>query len=135
MKLVSSRLLEEDKMADIKVDTWLYGILGKYGGDENERIFANVKVPLQENSTISDLLAYLKMPTEERGITFINGDLSAMVGMQPDLNHVLKDNDRVAFFHLVAMWPFQYRLGISMADELTDAMLASKDMGIHHSYG
>jgi sulfur carrier protein ThiS len=123
-----------DNVTDINIDTWLYGILGKYGGDEKERIFANVKMVLKENSTIADLLEKLHMPTEERGITFINGDLSAMVGLQPDLRHVLKNNDRVAFFHLNAMWPFQYRLGIKMADEMTDAMISSKDMGIHHSY-
>ena len=121
-------------MNNISIDTWLYGILGKYGGDENERVFANLKVQLPEKSTVSDLLAALKMPTEERGITFINGDLSAMVGLQPDLHKELKDNDRVAFFHLNAMWPFQYRLGIKMADEMTEAMISSKDMGIHHSY-
>jgi len=121
-------------MTEISIDTWLYGILGKYGGDENERIFANLQIPIDENSTMKDLLEKLKMPTEERGITFINGNLSAMVGLQPDLIHVLKNKDRVAFFHLNAMWPFQYRLGIKMEDEMTDAMLASKDMGIHHSY-
>lgn len=133
--MASSHPWEADEMANIIVDTWLYGNIAKFGGDENERIFANIKISLPEKSTLSDLLTYLKMPTEERGITFINGDLSAMVGLQPDLNHVLNDNDRVAFFHLNAMWPFQYRMGIKMSDEMTDAMVSSKDMGIHHSYG
>ncbi len=36
-----------------------------------------------------DLLAQLGMPTAQRGITFINGKLSAMPGLQPDLDHVL----------------------------------------------
>jgi hypothetical protein len=134
MKLAFFRRWEVDKLTQITIDTWIYGNIAKYGGDENETVFANLKVVLPEKSTIKDLLDYLKMPTEERGITFINGDLSAMVGLQPDLTHVLYDNDRVAFFHKVAMWPFQYRLGIKMADEMTDAMISSKDMGIHHSY-
>jgi sulfur carrier protein ThiS len=89
---------------------------------------------MPEGSTVADLLARLGLPTEERGITFINGDLSAMPGLQPDLPHVLKDNDRVAFFHLTSMWPFQYRLGIVMAPEMQEAMLASPDMGLHHAY-
>ena len=85
-------------------------------------------------STLADLLAYLRMPTEKRGITFINGDLSAMVGIQNDLGHPLQDGDRVAFFHLNAMWPFQYRLGAAMTGEMRDAMLKSKDQGMYHSY-
>ncbi len=60
----------------------------------------------------------LALPTEERGITFINGNLSAMPGLQPDLDHVLDDGDRVAFFHLNSMWPFQYRHGVSMAPDM-----------------
>lgn len=119
---------------DITIDTWMYGPLARYGGPDDQGSFANVKARLPENSTVGDLLALLKMPTEERGITFINGDLSAMPGLQPDLKHVLKDGDRVAFFHLVAMWPFQYRLGAAMIDEMKDAMISSKDKGIHHAY-
>jgi hypothetical protein len=89
---------------------------------------------LPENSTIRDLLAYLDMPTEERGITFINGELSAMPNMQPDLDHPLNDNDRVAFFDLHSMWPFQYRHGVPMVDEMTKAMQSSKEQGLHHAY-
>jgi len=121
-------------MPEIHIDTWLYGILGRYGGNPQERTFANPQVALPEGSTISDLLAALNMKTEERGITFINGDLSAMPGMQPDLTHVLKDGDRVAFFHLQSMWPFQYRHGVGMISEMQQAMNESDDGGIHHAY-
>lgn len=122
-------------MTEIQIDTWLYGAgLAHYGGESNQGSFANLAVRLPEDSTLGDLLAFLKLPSEERGITFINGNLSAMVGMQPDLGHVLKEGDRVAFFHLNTMWPFQYRLGSAMIDEMRDAMMASKDQGIHHTY-
>jgi hypothetical protein len=57
-----------------------------------------LQVRLQAGCTVNDLLAYLNMPTEARGITFINGQLSAMPGLQPDLSHVLCDDDRMAFF-------------------------------------
>ena len=58
---------------------------------------------------IRDLLKYLRLPTTERGITFINGRLSTMPNMQPYLIYSLEDNDRDAFSHLRSMWPFQYR--------------------------
>jgi hypothetical protein len=121
-------------MGDIVLDVWLYGKLARYGGQADKGSFANPKVSLPEGSTMRDLLEYLHMPSEERGITFINGDLSAMPNMQPDLDHALQNNDRVAFFHLQSMWPFQYRHGIAMAKEMSQAMHSSEDQGLHHSY-
>ena len=121
-------------MNDIHIDTWLYGILARHGGDPQNKTFANVQVALPPESLLQDLLGSLQMDTAERGITFINGDLSAMPGMQPDLEHPLKDGDRVAFFHLQSMWPFQYRHGVGMIDEMQTALNTSDDMGIHHAY-
>jgi hypothetical protein len=123
-------------LAEIQIETWLYGKeLANYAGEASQGSFANLKITLPEGGTMQDLLTWLNMPSEKRGITFINGDLSAMVGMQPDLGHVLKDGDRVALFHLNTMWPFQYRLGAAMINEMQNAMLDSKDQGIHHTYG
>ena len=85
-------------MADIILDVWLYGALACYGGRAENGSFANLHAHLPEGSTMADLLAYLKMPAEERGITFINGRLSAMPGLKPDLGHILKNGDRVGFF-------------------------------------
>jgi len=121
-------------MAQIIIDTWLYGELTQYGGPGAESSHANVKVTLPEGSTVKDLLNALEMPGEQRGITFINGNLSAMPGMQPDLVHILQDGDRVAFFHLQSMWPFQYRFGVAMIPEMSEHMHASQDKGIRHSY-
>jgi sulfur carrier protein ThiS len=121
-------------VADITVDTWLYGELAHYGGQADKGSYANPQVRLPEGSTVSDLLAHLNMPTEARGITFINGQLSAMPGLQPDLSHVLCDGDRVAFFDPRSMWPFQYRHGVAMIGEMAEAMQASKDQGLHHGY-
>jgi hypothetical protein len=116
------------------IDVWLYGPLGQYGGEANRGSYANLAVQLPEDGTMGSLLEALKMPTEERGITFINGNLSAMPGLQPDLGHVLNDGDRIAFFHLKSMWPFQYRHGVKMAEELTEAMAERDDKGIQHTY-
>lgn len=121
-------------MDGIVIDAWLYGNLARYGGPAATASHANLKVNLPEGSTVGDLLEKLNMPTEERGITFINGELSAMPGVQPDLNHPLKNGDRVAFFHLRSMWPFQYRHGVPMIGEMSAAIQVDEDQGLHHSY-
>lgn len=121
-------------MSEITIDTWLYGGLAKYAGEASQGSYANLPVRLGEGCTISDLLAFLGMPGDARGITFINGRLSAMPGSQPDLDHVLQDGDRVAFFHPLSMWPFQYRHGIQMVEEMSQTLLSSDDGGLHHSY-
>jgi hypothetical protein len=119
-------------MSEIVLDVWLYGDLACYGGDPDQSVCANLQVGLHSGGTIRDLLTILQMPTEARGITFINGELSAMPGLQPDLEHALKDGDRVAFFHLRSMWPFQYRFGVPMVGEMQKSL--QTDQGLHHSY-
>ncbi len=122
------------KVAGIALDVWLYGALACYGGGTEQGSFANIQMRLPEGSTMADLLAHLRMPTEERGITFINGRLSAMPGLQPDLGHVLRDGDRVGLFDLKSMWPFQYRHGAMLTDEMARAMDGEKDHGLRHIY-
>lgn len=134
MKWVFSHRLAGDKLTEITVNLYLYGDLARYGGEAATYGFASLQVHLKERNVIRDLLAYLGIPTEKRGITFINGKLSAMPGLQPDLDHVLNDNDRVAFFDLKSMWPFQYRYGATMIDEMAQALSSEKDRGLHHTY-
>ena len=121
-------------MADITVNLYLYGELARYGDKAATYGFASLEVCLKEKSVIHDLLARLGIPTEKRGITFINAKLSAMPGLQPDLNYVLKNNDRVAFFDLKSMWPFQYRHGAMMINEMAQALSADENQGLHHTY-
>jgi sulfur carrier protein ThiS len=117
----------------INIDTWLYGDLARYGGVADQGSFANLLVTLPEGSLVKDLLAELKLPTEERGITFINGNLSALPDVQPDLDHILMNGDRVAFFHLRSMWPYQYRHGAAMISELSASLNTRTDQGMHHT--
>lgn len=121
-------------MADIQVDLYLYGELASYAGDACSYGFASEKTNLIEGARVRDLLAQLGIPTAQRGISFINGKLSAMPGLQPDLDHVLQNHDRVAFFDLRSMWPFQYRHGATMIDEMAKALSAEKDRGVHNIY-
>jgi sulfur carrier protein ThiS len=121
-------------VSEIAVDVWLYGTLACYGDEAEQRSFANLQVRLPEGSTMADLLARLGIRTEERGITFINGQLSAMPGLQPDLGHILRDGDRIGLFDLKSMWPFQYRHGAMLTDEMARAMDSEKNCGLHHTY-
>ncbi len=121
-------------MADITLNIHLYGELAHYVDKAATYGFANLEVCLKEKSVIRDLLSCLGIPTEKRGVTFINAKLSAMPGLQPDLDYVLKDNDRVAFFDLKSMWPFQYRHGAMMIDEMAQALSADENKGLHHTY-
>jgi sulfur carrier protein ThiS len=120
-------------MATINLDVWLYGPLARYGGSD-DNIVAHLDHELPEGSCMRDLLADLSLPTEERGITFINGDLSAMPGLQPDLDHVLSDGDRVALFHLKSMWPFQYRHDAAMVPEMQAHVSGRGDKGIRSRF-
>ena len=117
-------------MAKIVVDVWLYGPLARYGGNKECISFANEKVELSGGSTLRDLLMNLNLPTGERGMTFINNKLTAMPGIQPDLDRTLNEGDRIALFHLKSMWPFQYRDGASMGEELREEL--NKNPGLFH---
>ena len=105
------------------IDLWLYGPLSRFAPDGDAQAktssFANIKVELEEDKRMRDLLARYSIPAEERGITFVNGNLTAMPGMQPDLDNELEDGDRVALFHLKSMWPYQYRDGANMGSGLS----------------
>jgi hypothetical protein len=121
-------------MENIAVDVWLYGDLARFGGEASEGSHAHVPLSVPVGATVGDLLSKLNMKTEERGITFINGKLSAMPGIQPDMKLILHNEDRVAFFHRQSMWPFQYRLGASVTDEMKEALDKQEDHGLHHTY-
>ncbi len=118
----------------IEIDLFLYGELAEYASPKGSLGYANVKVTLKEQSTVRELLGSLNLPTERRGVTFINGKLSAMPGVQPDLEHALADHDRVALFDLRSMWPFQYRFGAQMVEEMAKAM-GEGGGAVRHDYG
>ena len=116
----------------MKIDVWLYGVLSLYAREKAEKGFASVQFELSEGTTVGELLQMLHMPTEERGITFINGNLSALPGLQPDLDQELKDGDRISFFDHRSMWPFQYRHGAAMASGLNNILNTDPEVIMHH---
>lgn len=120
-------------MDTIPIEVWLYGPLARYGGSD-DAIFARVELRLPPPVTVRAVLETLHLPTAERGITFINGNLSAMPGVQPDLEVELQAGDRVAFFHLKSMWPFQYRHGVAQLPALAQALAEREDGVLHSTY-
>jgi len=116
----------------MNIDVWLYGVLSLYASKKAEKGFASIQCVLQDKATVGDLLKMLKMPSEERGITFINGNLSALPGLQPDLDQELKDGDRISFFDHRSMWPFQYRHGAAMASGLNQLLNTDPEVIMHH---
>jgi hypothetical protein len=117
----------------IKIELWLYGPLSRYGGAADRGSHAQLELELAPRTTVKSMLEQLDIPLEEKGITFINWKLSDMPGLAADLARELVDGDRVAIFHTKSMWPFQYRHGASMTDELRAAM-QERDQGLHHKY-
>ncbi len=117
----------------IKIEVWLYGPLSRYGGPADQGSHAELHLELPAGTRMQELLAQLGLPLAEKGITFINRQLSDMPGLGADLERELLDGDRVAIFHEKSMWPFQYRHDAAASPELREAM-RRKDGGLHHSY-
>ncbi|HEY77106.1 MAG TPA: MoaD/ThiS family protein [Thermoflexia bacterium] len=117
----------------IRIEAWLYGPIARYAKEGAEG-YARLDLELPAGSTLADLVRQLGIPAEERGITFINGNLAALPGMNVDHKTVLQDGDRVGLFHRRSMWPFQYRFGAAVRPELQEALRRREDGGIRHSY-
>jgi hypothetical protein len=121
-------------MTSIRVEVWLYGPIAKYGGEHNKGSYAELYPTFPKGATMQDLLDYLGLPVEEKGITFINGSLAALPGLDTDRDVVLNDGDRVGISHRNSMWPFQYRFGASHTEEVEENFRQRDDGGMHHAY-
>jgi sulfur carrier protein ThiS len=118
----------------IQVEVWLYGPIARYGGEKSRGSYAQLQVQLPAGSTVQDLLDQLGLPAEEKGITFVNGNLAALPGLDTDRGVELHEGDRVGISHRKSMWPFQYRFGASLTDEVRDEFRRRPDRGVHHAY-
>jgi putative ubiquitin-RnfH superfamily antitoxin RatB of RatAB toxin-antitoxin module len=121
-------------MATIQIEVWLYGPLAQYAGKASQGSYAQVNLELPEGSTVGDIIRRLGIPGEERGITFVNGNLAALPGLEADLDVVLHDADRVGISHRKSMWPMQYRFGARVTPQLQETFRQRKDRGVHHAY-
>ena len=121
-------------MTTIHLEIWLCGPLAQYAGEANQGSYAQLNLEMPEGSTVQDLICQLEIPAEERGITFVNGNLAALPGLEADLDLVLHDGDRVGIFHRKSMWPMQYRFGAQLTSQLQDTFRQRQDRGVHHAY-
>ena len=121
-------------MATINVEVWLYGPIARYAGEASQGSYAELHLDFPAGSTMADLLDHLGLPLEEKGITFVNGKLAALPGLDTDRDKVLQDSDRVGISHRRSMWLFQYRFGANLTSELQETFREQQDLGIHHAY-
>lgn len=116
------------------IEVWLYGPIARYAGEASQGSHAQLNLEIPEGSTLGDLVGQLEIPADERGITFVNGNLAALPGMEADLGLVLRDGDRVGISHRKSMWPMQYRFGAQLTPQLEKAFRQREDRGVHHAY-
>jgi hypothetical protein len=121
-------------MDTIHVELWLYGPVARYAGDQNQGSYAVLNLEFPVGSTMQDLLQRVGLPREEKGITFVNGKLADLPGLEADRDLLLEDGDRVGISHRQSMWPFQYRFGANLTAEIQDTFRERRDRGIHHAY-
>jgi sulfur carrier protein ThiS len=123
-----------EKTKTIRVEVWLYGPIARYAGEQSQGSYAELHLELPAGSTMQDVLDHLGLPPEEKGITFVNGRLAALPGLDTDRDLVLRDGDRVGISHRRSMWPFQYRFGAHLTPQLQETFRERRDRGVHHAY-
>ncbi|MBN1659761.1 MAG: MoaD/ThiS family protein [Anaerolineae bacterium] len=126
--------LAPQNMSTIHVEVWLYGPIAKYAGDQSQGSHARLLLELPAGTTVGALVEQLGIPPEEKGITFVNGKLAALPGLDADRGVVLHEGDRVGISHRRSMWPFQYRFGANLTDEVQETFRQRDDRGVHHAY-
>ena len=117
----------------IRLDVWLYGPLAQYAREANQQSHAHLEVEMPAGARMRDLLSRLGIPLEEKGITFVDGQLTDMPGLAADLELQLAEGNRIGIFHRRSMWPFQYRFGAGMSPQLREAMLRRQQGALYHS--
>ncbi len=117
----------------IDLEVWLYGPLSVHAPSGRGPGHARFQLQAPDGTRMGDLLALLRIQPDEKGITFVNGQLTDMPGLHADEQLELHSGDRVGLFHTNSMWPFQYRFGASISPELQQAMLQQEGGAIRHA--
>ena len=116
-------------MTSINVNVALYGSLAQAVGRKH---IANLDLDIAPGSSKADLIEDLGIVEEDIGYMFINSVLCGMPGLSVELDHSLQDGDHLGIFSTTHMWPYQYRDGINMTENLKKALREQGAM--HHSY-
>ena len=116
-------------MPSIKVHVSLYGDLAQYAGG---RHVAQTEIMLNSSQKIGDLLDILAISTDKKGYIFKNAVLCDVPGLDAARDEPLCDGDHLGLFSRRHMWPYQYRDGIRMSDNLARAL--RKSGAVHNIY-
>lgn len=116
-------------MSPIKVDVALYGSLAKHG---NGKHVAQFDMELEPGASKADLLAKLGVSNNEKGYVFINAILCDVPGLTTEFDRPLQDGDHLGIFSIGYMFPYQYRDGAPMSQNLKKAL--QEHGAMHHTY-
>lgn len=118
-------------MALIRITLTLYGPLAKFAGG---KYIVQKTVELEAGATIRDLMDRFEIPYDQKSYLFINNILSDMPGLSASLDEVLSNNARVGIFSLQHMYPYQYRDGLPMSENLTKTLKERSGGAVHNTY-
>jgi hypothetical protein len=116
-------------MEDITAELALYGPLAARAGGVHVAVR---QVHLKRGATLGDLAAQFGILPEEKSFVFVNAVLCDVPGLNASWGHRLAHGDHVGIFSRGYMWPYQYRDGAHMTEELKEMLRAQGPM--HHSY-
>jgi hypothetical protein len=114
---------------EITVELALYGPVARAAGGHH---VAQRTVSLKPGSTLGELAEGFGIDRSQTGYIFVNAILCDVPGMNVSKDLRLHDGDHVGVFSLVHMWPYQYRDGARMTEDLREALRQRGAM--HHSY-
>ena len=107
------------------INITLYGDIAAQGGG---KYIASLDLELPEGARMQDLFQTIGLAPEDRGYLFINAILHDMPGLYASKEVPLKEGDHVGIFSIRHMWPYQYRDGIRLSDDLKKAMKEHGEM-------
>lgn len=107
------------------INITLYGDIASHGGG---RHIASLDLELPAGAILDDLLQTIGLDPEDRGYLFINAVLHDMPGLYASKKVSLQEGDHVGIFSIRHMWPYQYRDGIRLSDDLKEAMKEHGEM-------
>jgi len=113
----------------ITFEVLLYGPIAAYGGGKH---IANVNMTMSQGTPLGAVYAELGIPLKAKGYVFVNSVLCDAPGLNASLEYQVQADDHIGIFSDNHMWPYQYRDGVKMSDELRDVL--RKTGAIHHSY-
>jgi hypothetical protein len=113
----------------VNVNIAIYGSLARLHGGHH---VVQLNKQLEPGTFLSSLLAELGIPVDKKGFVFINAILCDMPGLNTESDRPMQDGDHVGIFSSDYIWPYQYRDGVVMSENLKRAL--QEQNPLHHSF-